>query len=44
MLDAPGHNGAFAIITMIFTVPVALVFSLGLLGYLTVVFYRHVNP
>ena len=43
MLDAPGHDGAFAILTMIITVPVALVLSLGLLGYLTVVFYRHLN-
>lgn len=40
MLNAPGHDAAFGIITMIFTVPVAFVFSLGLLGYLTVVFYR----
>lgn len=43
MLDAPGHDGAFAIITMIFTVPVALVFSLVLLPYLTIVFYRYFN-
>ncbi len=43
MLDAPGHDGAFAIITMIFTVPVAVIFSLGLLAYLTVVFYRHLD-
>jgi len=43
MLDAPGHDGAFALVTMIFTVPVALVFSLALLPYLTIVFYRYLN-
>ncbi|HJS88962.1 MAG TPA: hypothetical protein VJ738_03260 [Steroidobacteraceae bacterium] len=40
IMDVPGHDGAFTLVTMIFTVPVALVLSLGLLGYLTVVFYR----
>ena len=43
MLAAPGHDGAFAIITMIFTVPAAVVLSLGLLAYLTVVFYRYLD-
>lgn len=40
MLDAPGHDGALAVITMIFTVPLALVLSLALLPYLAIVFYR----
>lgn len=43
MLDAPAHDGAFAIITMIFTLPVAFVFSPGLLGYLTAVFYQYLG-
>lgn len=43
MLSAPGHDGAFALITMVFTVPIALVLSLGLLAYLTVVFYQHLD-
>lgn len=43
MLDAPGHDGALALVTMIFTVPVALVFSLALLPYLTIIFYRYLG-
>jgi hypothetical protein len=48
MHDAPGHGGVAVLALMVFTFPVAALFSLGLALWLTVKFYtrftRHPIP
>ena len=43
LLGAPGHGGGLAMLSMVFTLPIVIVFSIGLLPCLTVVLYRRVN-
>jgi hypothetical protein len=43
LLGAPGHGGGLAMSSMVFTLPIVIVFSIGLLPYVTVILYRRLN-
>jgi hypothetical protein len=43
LLGAHGHGGGLAMSSMVFTLPIVIVFSIGLLPYVTVILYRRLN-